>query len=280
MEKKNKKLKLFPLQELRTSNFQYKLEDGSHSIKRDERGYDISTIESKIIGGQLDIIACNMIGLMWKRLYLPNTKVINVSFVDSDTYSNVMDDNLEERIRLGTSHSFNHFGSSKFNISRSKYHSLETDDLKLGYITTALYESLLFYCDRFGIDSSPVQEAYEFMMKSDWYSPVKVHGLLNSKKTYAARVQTKPGYNKDFYRLAIRNMQTDEHSFFSLGEKDPMPISHEKIDNRQLILEGKERVPFIYTKEKWNRGNIFTFQWGELEKYEFHLEKMELIRLS
>ncbi len=280
MEKKIKKVKLFPLQELRTSNFQYKLEDGTCSYKSNELGHDISTIESKIIGGQLDIIACNMIGLMWKKLILPNTKVINAGLLDSDSYSYRIPDYTGDYMRLGTSDSFNHFGYLMVVISRSKYHSLETDDLKLGYITTALYESLLFYCDRFGIDSSPVQEAYEFMMKSDWYSPVKVLGLLNSKKTFAARVQIKHGYKKNFYRLAIRNMQTDEHYFFPLGEKDPYSIIFKDISLYTYIQERKEAPPFCFTEEKWNRGNIFTFQWGELEKYEFHLEKMELIRLS
>lgn len=279
MDRTTKKVKLFSLQELRSSNLQYKLEDGSHSIKSDEKGRGISTIESKTIGGQFDIIACNMVALMWKKFILPNTKVLNISFIDSDSYSERISDSQMNYIRLGTSKSFNHFGSNIVIMSRSKYHGLETDDEKLSYLTTCLYESLLFYCEKFNLDSSPIHEAYDFVMQSDWYSPVKITDKLNSKKTFAARVQTKYGFTKDTYRLTVRNMETDEHYFFPLGKKDPMPIIFKDISQHEFFVEGKEAPPFLYTEEKWSRGNIFTFQWGELEKYEFHLNEMKLRRV-
>lgn len=43
-----------------------------------------------------------------------------------------------------------------------------------------------------------------------------------------------------------------------------------------MTLDEKLKMIYFFTVIGWKKGNIFHFQWGEEEKYEFHANEMKL----
>jgi hypothetical protein len=275
----NKTENLLKVKEIRSGNFYYKNSDGTKCYKVNKDGVQTFVeLESRIIGILISNISNLLLSAMQGKFALHNTDVIGTWAVDSDTYQA----EIEEKYRnlsLGFKESYNHFGTNVFIMSRSHFHNLPTDEQRIAYLTECHYESLVNYCERFGQDPSELHKGIEILRNSDRYSPIDKSKFLNKKGTHKAFIQTLFGYEKDTFRLVVQDLDTLEKRYFSITTKEPWVKIYAENNIAQAISKGEEIVPFMFDIDGWKKGDIFSFRWGDDEKYEFSLKNMELRRV-
>ncbi|MFC3811990.1 hypothetical protein [Lacihabitans lacunae] len=250
-----------------------------------------------LIGDITSKIASNFIVLFYEKVKFPNTDWLSVSFVDIDNLSQEKINEIEhDFIKLGYKIG-QYMGSTRLLISITKLYSLDSENERYIYLLTCIYNSILVFCEKFQIETTEISNAYNFMCTSDFYLPIILKSYQNKKKTYVARIQSKSGFYYDSYRLALlkieglektyyKDMQNNRDNFnieyFEIGQKENSAVLLNRIDFKQyepFKTGGGEVPPFCFTDEKWINNDVFSFQWGEEEKYEFNLKEMKLRKI-
>jgi hypothetical protein len=278
MDQNNVMEKLIRVLEIRGADFNYLHPDGRKNYKVNEDNVIIfRELESKIIGTLIFDVSVMLLNAMEGQFVLPNTNVISTMLFDIDSIPKEdIDWGLNLR-KLGGKQSWNHFGQNVFLMSRSKFHSLESNTEKLAYIAECHYKSLVSYCQYLNQDYSEIEKGIEILRNSDWYYPQYSKKWLNKKKTIQAWVQKLAGYDNEYFRLKILDLVNDKSSDRELGVK---PNWHRIIEGKDLrVLSANNEFPVLWYEETgWKKGNIFYFQWGEEERYEFHGDSMQLFK--
>ncbi len=270
---------LLKVKEIRSGNFYYKNSDGTHCYKVNKDGVQIFVeLESRIIGVMISNVSNMLLSAMRGKFALHNTDVIGTWAVDSDTYQTEIEEKYKN-LNLGFKQSFNHFGTNIFIMSRSHFHNLPTDEQRIAYIAECHYQSLVNYCEKFSQDTSELHKGIEILRNSDWYSPIDRSKFLNKKQTHKAFIQTLFGYEKDTFRLLVQDLNTLEKRYFPITTKEPWVKNDIGLAIIEVIKNGGKIEPSMFDIDGWKKGDIFSFRWGDDEKYEFSLKNIELKRV-
>lgn len=257
--------------EIRSNIFIYQNADGTgYKVNEEYNNYEI---ESKIIKVLIHNIGVYLLYIMKGKFCLHNTNVINTIALDSDSEQEKIIENSKQ-IKLGGKEPWNHFGQNVFQMSRSHFHSLKSDEERLAYIAGCHYESLVAYCEKFGQDTTELHKGIEILRKSDWYFPFENPKYINRKKTLKVWIQTLWGYKKDTFRLAIQVPETSHTQYIYISQKEPWIKNYDS----RAVLDGTSNLVMSFDIHGWKKGNIFHFQWGEEERYEFHGDSMQLFK--
>ncbi|MCP9746141.1 hypothetical protein [Lacihabitans sp. CS3-21] len=268
------KEKSLRVKEIRNGIFFYKNEEGIGFYN--QTGIKLMpSLESELIGNLISYVGSIYVLLMHNKFFVPNTTIIHNYIRDSDTYTTDEINYLDNQISLGSCQPYNPMGTGVYVMSRSRFHTFQSEIDRLNYISECHYGSLLSFSNKFELETKPIKEAFEFLGKSDWYFPHYYSANINSQKTHKCWIQTLRGYKSDSFRLALQNLNTLETIFFPITQKEPYLKIH--IENNEN--DSIDDVPLHFETIGWRKGDIFHFKWGEKEKYEFRLKEMELIKI-
>lgn len=271
--------KMIILKEIRIGRFCFYNENGQLSYQQDNKGVDISSEETTAITHWMSDLASYFLFVGENPIEIPNTKVLNCSFIDIDS-NNLNDIDPEiTRIKLGGKQSYNHFGSNVIFMSRSEFNKLQSDEEKSEYLMNCLNNSLKNYFHTFGIPFQGLEEKIKRVKAYEWYIPM-TKKILNKDKRCSIILEKKYGRYQDNYRLKYEILETNELKFIEIGSKLNLANIFKSKPYYYYFKENPETVPaFIYENYKWVRGNLFSFNWGNEEKYVFDPKALEVSKV-
>ncbi|AWV99656.1 hypothetical protein [Arcticibacterium luteifluviistationis] len=216
-----------------------------------------------------------LIAMKWE-FNIKKTLTINTIAYDTDTCQ----DNIKTQLRRGTKEPYDHFGSNVFLMSRTKFWILETDEDRLSYLADCHFKSLSNYCMHFNEDVVLLKNGYEEINKWDWFIPASNERFISTNKGIKIWIEKLHGFEKDTYRLVVENLPTLERKYYQITRKEPFMRMWLRVKS-EALLKGKKELPvlepFKFEKFKWKGDHIFSFQWGNYEKYEFDTQA-EILR--
>lgn len=167
--------KLKKLQEIRVGLLAFRTETGDSSLQYDEKGRSLCLTEAVAVGNNLEILASGLLSfLIILDFKLPNTEILTLAPYDSDTYFEEIKELKSNKTKLGGSDSFNHFGFGIMEFSRKEFQRISNDLDQLIFLSTAIRDALVFYCEKFNIDASPISVAYNCLISTDFYFPLSI----------------------------------------------------------------------------------------------------------
>jgi len=271
--------KFMILQEIRIGAYNFYDENGNFSVQKDSKGVDISPEETTAISHWMSDLASYFLFVGEKPIEIPNTKVLNCNFIDTDRYSLIDIESRKLQIKLGEKQSFNHFGSNVIFMSRSEFNNLKTDVEKSEYLMNCLNNSLKNYFHTFGIPFQGFEEKIKRVKEYEWYIPM-TKTILNKDKSCSIKLEKKYGRYQDNYRLKYEISETNELKFIEIGSKLNLSNIFKSKPYYYYFKENPETVPaFIFENFKWVRGNLFSFNWGNEEKYVFDPKALEVSKI-
>ncbi len=206
--------------------------------------------------------------------------MLNCSFIDIDS-NNLNDIDPEiTRIKLGVKQSYDHFGSNVIFMSRSGFNKLQSDEEKSEYLMNSLNNSLKNYFHTFGIPFQGFEEKIKKVKVYEWYIPM-TKKILNKDKSCSIILEKKYGRYQDNYRLKYEISETNELKFIEIGTKLNFANIFKSKPYGYYFKEIPNPIPaFIFENFKWVRGNLFSFNWGNDEKYMFNPKTIEISKTT
>jgi hypothetical protein len=149
--------------------------------------------------------------------------------------------------------------------------SLNNETERLRYLLNWIQPRVKDFFDFYNIDVSNLILGFKEIEENDFYVRAS-RKFLNKKGDIEIWLEKRVHSTEEIYRLSICTIETNNKIFLNIASK--------ALDyfGKEMTLEETLNLTKYFTIDGWKKGNIFHFQWGEEEKYEFHGDRMQLFK--